>query len=98
VNGLISEDQPMNDDELYEVATDIKKSISATVEILDGLLCHDKLESGILKLHKTRIAIGPLLKDCYSSLVPHARECNVNMALSMNPGPGKIAFKITFNQ
>jgi signal transduction histidine kinase len=85
VNSFSFEDQLLSDDEIQDTAQDVMKSVAAAVEILDGLLCHDKLESGILRLHKTKLPLVPLLRDCFSSFIPHARQCKVNITLSLDP-------------
>jgi hypothetical protein len=85
VNNFSLEDQILDDDEIQDTAQDVMKSVAAAVEILDGLLCHDKLESGILRLHKTKVPLAPLLRDCFSSFIPHARQCKVNLTLSLDP-------------
>ena len=51
----------------------------AAVDILNDLLCYEKLESGILELHKEYIVIQPFLRDCVSMFSVQARECNVTM-------------------
>ena len=51
----------------------------AAVDILNDLLCYEKLESGILELHKEYIVIQPFLRDCVSMFSVQARECDVTM-------------------
>ena len=54
-------------------------SCMAAVDILNDLLCYEKLESGILELHKEYIVIQPFLRDCVSMFSVQARECDVTM-------------------
>ena len=53
----------------------------AAVDILNDLLCYEKLESGILELHKEYIVIQPFLRDCVSMFSVQARECDVTMTV-----------------
>jgi hypothetical protein len=86
INSFAFEDERiLDDDEILDTAQDVMKSVSAAVEILDGLLCHDKLESGIFRLNKTKVPLVPLLRDCFSSFIPHARQCKVNVTLCLDP-------------
>ena len=50
------------DKERYDTLCDVNMSCTAAVDILNNLLCYEKLESGILELHKENIAVGPFLQ------------------------------------
>ena len=54
-------------------------SCMAAVDILNDLLCYEKLESGILELHKENILVEPFLSECVSMFSAQARESNVSL-------------------
>ena len=70
------------DVERYDTLCDVNISCMAAVDILNDLLCYEKLESGILELHKENIVIEPFLKDCLSMFSAHAKECGVELSIS----------------
>jgi hypothetical protein len=67
------------DMERYDTLFDVNRSCEAAIDILNDLLCFEKLESGILKLHKEEIMVQPYLSDCLSMFEVQARECGVTM-------------------
>jgi CheY-like chemotaxis protein len=56
----------------------------AAVDILNDLLCYEKLESGILELHKENILVESLLVGCLTMFSGQARECGVTMTVAMD--------------
>jgi signal transduction histidine kinase len=70
------------DVERYDTLCDVNISCMAAVDILNDLLCYEKLESGILELHKENIVIEPFLKDCLSMFSVHAKECGVELSVT----------------
>ena len=70
------------DIERYETLCDVNMSCMAAVDILNDLLCYEKLESGILELHKENIMIEALLVNCLTMFSGQARECGVTMAVA----------------
>ena len=50
-------------------------------------MCYEKLDSGILELHKEDVPILPFLNDCLTMFSVQARECTVTMALVPAPIP-----------
>jgi hypothetical protein len=40
----------------YDTLIDVKQACGTAVDILNDLLCFDKLESGILELHKHKVS------------------------------------------
>jgi CheY-like chemotaxis protein len=54
-------------------------SCTAAVDILNDLLCYEKLESGILELHKESIVVDSFLKDFVLSFSVQARECGISV-------------------
>ena len=70
------------DAERYDTLCDVNISCMAAVDILNDLLCYEKLESGILELHKENIVIEPFLMDCLSMFSVHAKECGVELSVT----------------
>ena len=50
------------------------------VEILNDLLCFDKLESGILELHKHEVPVKSFIADCVNMFGSQAREAGVDIS------------------
>ena len=69
------------DIERYDTSCDVNISCTAAVDILNDLLCYEKLESGILKLHKEDVAVSTFLQDSVSMFAAQARECGVTMSI-----------------
>ena len=69
------------DKERYDTLCDVNMSCTAAVDILNNLLCYEKLESGILELHKENIAVGPFLQECLTMFSVQARECGVALTM-----------------
>ena len=69
----------------YDTLCDVNASCTAAVDILNDLLCYEKLDSGILELHKENISVLEFLRDRVGMFSLQARECGV--ALKMNMGP-----------
>ena len=42
----------VDDEDVYQTVMDINKSIASAVELLESLSCYEKIDSGIIKLHK----------------------------------------------
>ena len=61
--------------------TDVKAACRTAVQILDDLLCFDKLESGILEIHKHEVPVMPFVTDCVSMFTSQAIEAGVTMSL-----------------
>jgi two-component system, sensor histidine kinase len=72
------------DIERYDTLCDVNTACKAAVDILNDLLCYEKLESGILELHKENIIVDSFLKNCVSMFSAHARECGVTMTMTTN--------------
>ena len=72
------------DIERYDTLCDVNMSCTAAVSILDDLLCYEKLDSGILELHKEEVIIAPFLGECVSMFSAQARECDVTMSVVMD--------------
>ena len=67
--------------ERYDTLCDVNMSFTAAVDILNDLLCYEKLESGILSLHREDVLITSFLSDCVLMFSAQARECGVTMTV-----------------
>ena len=65
--------------EYQDTLTDVKSACRIAVEILNDLLCFDKLESGILELHKHDVVVLPFIDDCVNMFASQAREAGVTI-------------------
>lgn len=65
----------------FETLTDMSLSCTAALDILNDLLCFEKLESGILDLHKQEVHVMPFLHDCVNMFAVQAKECDVTMTV-----------------
>ena len=79
------------DIERYDTLCDVNMSCIAAVDILNDLLCYEKLDSGILILHKEDVVIMPFLKECVSMFAAQARECGVTMSILTDTNTDNIA-------
>ena len=70
------------DVERYDTLCDVNISCMAAVDILNDLLCYEKLDSGILVLHKEDVIVVPFINECISMFSVQARECGVAMIFS----------------
>jgi signal transduction histidine kinase len=75
----LKESTVFKDIERYDTLHDVNRSCEAAIDILNDLLCFEKLESGILELHREEILVQPYLLDCLSMFKLQARECGVTM-------------------
>ena len=69
------------DVETYDTLRDVNLSCRTALDILNDLLCFDKLESGILQLHKQEISVIPFVTDCFAMFTIQARESGINMTI-----------------
>ena len=63
----------------YETLMDVRSACGTAVEILNDLLCFDKLESGILELHKHQVPAISFVTDCVNMFAAQAREGGVKI-------------------
>ena len=82
---LVSEDLENStnskDTDRYEILLDVKGACRTAVQILDDLLCFDKLESGILEVHKHDVPVIPFITDCVNMFTSQAKEAGVSMSI-----------------
>ena len=70
------------DEARYDTLCDVNISCKAALDILNDLLCFDKLESGILELHKQEIPVLSFVADCLGMFSVQARDNDVTMSFS----------------
>ena len=78
--GLIPGAESSNEDRA-EIVQDVKSACRTAVEILDDLLCFDKLESGILEVHKHDVSVIPFISECVDMFTSQAKEAGVKMCM-----------------
>jgi signal transduction histidine kinase len=80
---LLTDDMAISEDpkdaERYDTLRDVNLSCNAALDILNDLLCFDKLESGILELHKQDKEVLPFVADCLAMFAAQARESKIKM-------------------
>jgi signal transduction histidine kinase/CheY-like chemotaxis protein len=69
------------DRERYDTLCDVNLSCTAAVDILNDMLCYEKLQSGILGLNRENIVVLPFLSNCVSMFSAQARECGVTISI-----------------
>jgi signal transduction histidine kinase/CheY-like chemotaxis protein len=69
------------DCEYFETLLDVKSACSIAVEILNDLLSFDKMESGILELHKQEVNVAPLIIDSVNMFASQAKEADVTISV-----------------
>lgn len=68
--------------EHYEILLDVQSACKTAVEILNDFLCFDKLESGILEIHKLEVSLIPFITNCVSMFSSQAKEAGVDISYS----------------
>jgi signal transduction histidine kinase len=64
-----------------DILSDANSACRTALDILNDLLCFDKLENGVLVLHKQEEPVLPFISDCVSMFSSQARECGVNLSI-----------------
>ena len=73
--------ESQRDSERIEILADVNTACRTTLDILNDLLCFDKMESGILEVHKHKVPAVSFLSDCVSIFAAQAREGCVAMSI-----------------
>ena len=73
--------EKQRDSERIEILADVNTACRTTLDILNDLLCFDKMESGILEVHKHEVPVVSFLSDCVSIFAAQAREGCVAMSI-----------------
>ena len=79
LTGEMKASKDPRDIERYDTLCDVNMSCMAAVDILNDLLCYEKLDSGILELHKEDVIVLPFITQCVSMFSVQAKECGVKM-------------------
>jgi signal transduction histidine kinase len=83
----------------FETLNDMSLSCNAALDILNDLLCFEKLESGILDLHKQDVLIVPFIQECVNMFAVQAKESGVTvniLSLSGNLDDDEFKFQDSF--
>jgi signal transduction histidine kinase len=81
IEELKGSDNP-EDIERYDTLCDVNLSCMAAVDILNDLLCCEKLDSGILELHRQDVAVASFLSKCVDMFAVQAREGEVTITVT----------------
>jgi signal transduction histidine kinase/CheY-like chemotaxis protein len=68
------------DIEHYETLLGVQSACKSAVEILNDLLCFDKLESGILEMHKLDVSVIPFICNCVNMFSSQAKEAGIDIS------------------
>jgi signal transduction histidine kinase len=78
-----SNQRSMRDEETLEVFQDVQLACYTAVDILNDLLSFEKLDSGILELHKTEVSPIDFINDCIKLFASQARQHDVVLESSL---------------
>jgi signal transduction histidine kinase/ActR/RegA family two-component response regulator len=67
-----------------DILADVNVACRTAVDILNDLLCLDKMESGIMEVHKHVVPVMPFIFDCVGMFSAQAREGCVTMTVVTN--------------
>ena len=81
-----------HDIETYEVLHDVQLALNTGVEILNDLLCFDKLEGGLLKLHKQNVPILRFVNETCGTVSGQARERGITLVVESTHSDDNPAF------
>ncbi len=68
-----------DENERFETLTDVNTACTTAVEILNDLLTFEKMESGILELHKEAVPALGLVRECIAMFAVHARSKEIEV-------------------
>lgn len=84
---ILSDDLERSNDEAdkdrYDILSDVKSACRTSIEILNDLLCFDKLESGMLELNKHDVKILSFLTDSVNMFTSQAKELGVSLSIML---------------
>ena len=63
------------------ILVDVNVACRTTLDILNDLLCFDKMEDGILVAHKHKVSVISFISNCVDMFSAQAREANVTVTL-----------------
>ena len=76
------------DADRLDTLKDINSSCVAALDILNDLLCFNKLEAGLLELHKETVCPGAFVKESVAMFNVQARDSGVVLSVVLNRPPG----------
>ena len=76
------------DADRLDTLTDINISCVAALDILNDLLCFNKLEAGLLELNKETLCPGAFVKESVAMFNVQARDSGVVLSVVLNKPPG----------
>ena len=82
----------LQDIETYEVLHDVQLALNTGVEILNDLLCFDKLEGGLLKVHKQNVPILRFVNETCRTVAGQARERGITLVVESTHTDDSPAF------
>jgi signal transduction histidine kinase len=97
LNRLLSEVghflEASTEEEREQIATlaDINQACTTAVDILNDLLCFEKLESGILEIDEEEVRIRPFVKECLGMFALSARNKGVKLVCDFSAYFGTIS-------
>ena len=77
------------DADRLDTLQDINSSCVSTLDILNDLLCFNKLEAGLLELHKESICPGTFVKESVAMFNVQARDSGVILSVVLNKPPSE---------
>ena len=75
------------DHERLDTLQDVHSSCVAALDILNDLLCFNKLESGILELHQESVPVYVFIKESVAMFNVQARDCGVILRVIFDKPP-----------
>ena len=81
--GILNQDHPLVDD-LIETLTDSQLACAIGVNILNDLLDYDKLQSGVMELHKETIMLVPFVTESLKMFSGQARAKGVELTVQFH--------------
>ena len=72
----------VDDEDVHKTVEDINKSIASAVVLLESLSCYEKIDSGIMKIHKQEnVPVISFMEDFVYPFSPQARSGGVELIL-----------------
>jgi signal transduction histidine kinase len=77
----VGQSENVQDQERFETLNDINLACTAAVDILNDILCFDKMENGLLKLHAEFVPVMSFIQETMKMFAGQAAERGVTMTL-----------------
>jgi signal transduction histidine kinase len=69
------------DSDRYDTICDVNSANRTALDILNDLLSFEKLESGILEVHKHEVSVLPFISECVEMFSSQVRDSGVNVMI-----------------